>query len=179
MGFKLRLHMLRSIPLFFAFSVLAISAVVSVPAKANTLDFNFSFFDGNGAGQVQGTILGLADNSSSPATSVIVASANFGLGEYASSASQNDFLVTNASIVSPGYNVFLSTVGGYTLSLAVVSGVINGAIFAECPLGCPTDYAQVAFSPISSVPLPATLPLLAAGIGVLGYVGRRKKAAAL
>ena len=31
----------------------------------------------------------------------------------------------------------------------------------------------------TAVPLPATLPLLAAGLGLLGYAGRRKKAASL
>jgi hypothetical protein len=66
-----------------------------------------------------------------------------------------------------------------------VGGVLTGAfevIYAEVS-GLPADLivTNISGSPLSTVPLPAALPLFASGLGALGLLGwrRKRKAAAL
>jgi hypothetical protein len=46
----------------------------------------------------------------------------------------------------------------------------------DCSGGTSTDpQYQVLFSPVSATPLPAALPLFASGLGIVGFVARRRK----
>ena len=57
-------------------------------------------------------------------------------------------------------------------------GGVPGSTIGNTQDGGPEDrYAAGTFA-FTAVPLPAALPMFAAGLGILGYLGRRKKAAA-
>lgn len=170
-------------------------------APANALTFNFSFtnalFDPDAPTDadpntnwdvVTGTISGLNDNSTGAATSLMITSntGGFGVGEYAPTADQNQWTVTGGLIT--GFNFasfgadqvppvdlslgFLS-VGGWTAALSQ-----SDQTYPASNAGVTSQDINLIFTPVragpSDVPVPASLPLLAAGIAGIALLRRRK-----
>lgn len=71
---------------------------------------------------------------------------------------------------------FENAYAGDVLSGVFGPGTYIFSVDATLPTNSSTDVASNYRLEISAVPVPAGLPLLAAGLGVMGYVGRRKKA---
>ena len=160
----------------------ATSFWMSFAASAATLPFNFSFTNSTVPETVMGTLT--VDTVAGDATSVVVTSntAGFGIGEYAGAFGapiNNSFTVSGGTITAysfqsdGGFNgppnvtcctltMFSSPVGAGLSDLPFTTGTIAGVSVAFTP-------------PVSSVPLPATLPLFATGLGALGLLGWRRK----
>src|SRR3974390_1894208 len=159
----------------------ATSFWMSFAASAATLPFNFSFTVPGASGYtVMGTLT--VDTVAGDATSVVVTSntAGFGTGQYFGSALfSNSFTVSGGTITAYSFQsdggfhgppnvtcctltMFSSPVGAGLSDLPFTTGTIAGVSVAFTP-------------PVSSVPLPATLPLFATGLGALGLLGWRRK----
>ena len=168
----------------------ATSLWMSFAASAATLPFNFTFTVPTIGLALGYTVTGMltVDTVADAATSVVVtnntATGGFGTGQYfGSQLFSNSFTVSGGTITAysfqsdGGFNgppnvtcctltMFSSPVGAGLSDLPFTTGTIAGVSVAFTP-------------PVSSVPLPATLPLFATGLGALGLLGwRRKKAAA-
>jgi hypothetical protein len=158
----------------------------SFAASAATLPFNFSFTVPGASGYtVMGTLT--VDTVAGDATSVVVTNntAGFGTGQYLPTG----FLFTNSFTVSGGTITAYSfqVDGGFNVSPAVTCCTLTmfsspvGAGLSDLPTTTGTVAGvSVAFTPpVSSVPLPATLPLFASGLGALGLLGWRRKKKAI
>jgi hypothetical protein len=175
-------------------ALLAVTAILSSsPSYALTFDFSFTNTVGNVSGTVTGEIVGLADNSTSAATNVIIDSypAGIGLGlatpfdavTTASGVPDNAFTVTSGLITSylfESYSFF-----NWTLCMGPCSPTAflqNDAINSDFSGFFVGTNDPVTFTPVTNTtPLPAALPLFASGLGALGLLGwrRKRKASAL
>lgn len=96
--------------------------------------------------------------------------------------SGNDGLVGN---ITATYSGIVNLVGNaaygdlYTTMLIDFSGLEGGGFLGEMVFATDMDTLRYTsdLTPVSAVPLPAGLPLLIAGLGGLGFVGRRRKKA--
>jgi hypothetical protein len=159
-------------------NALAILAVTSalvlggmMRANAATLDFDFSF--SNALGTVTGEIEGLTNNSTGPASAVIIDSFPAALGTVCSTPCNtlaspwtgspfNSFEVSNGDIVSADFSS--SSSNGHLQFQPPNNAVLIG------PGGRLEGVAT-----FTATPLPAALPLFATGLGALGLVGWRRK----
>ncbi len=166
----------------------------STPSDALTFDFSFSNVVGDVNGTVTGQIFGLTDNTSNQAATLVdVTSAPAGLGLpippnlsfQPQFANPNSFTVTSGTITNAAFDG----------SSGAVSTITGGPVTPDLELfsGPPFGPAAVllinTFSPrvdagpnpptfteeAPNVPLPATLPLFATGLGALGLLGWRRK----
>lgn len=174
------------------------AAVYAAPASALTFNFSFTnaLFDPDAPtdgdpntnwGVVTGTISGLSEGDSA-ATSVVITSntEGFGAGEYAPNADRNQWTVTGGLITAfnfasfgadhvPPVNLSLGflSVGGWTASLSQ-----SNQTYPISNAGITVQDINLIFSPVSAgpseVPVPASLPLLAAGIAGIALLRRRK-----
>ena len=159
-----------------------------VTATGSTLDFTFSFTNSptNGGGSVAGVVRGLVDNSTSMATSVEVLSntSGFGVGEYVNHSDWNTWTVSGGLIVFAGFTGTLPPSAVDCCSLDLLFQNTPGFEYAELEEAGsaatrdadPASVGDLAFTPIAPVPVPAGLPLLLAGIGLIGFVARRRSA---
>jgi hypothetical protein len=156
-------------------------------ASANS--FSFSFFNdpifGNVNGTVTGHIDGLLDNATSAASAVYVDSFPGGLASFdvlglpLLAGPINSFTVVNNTITDGS---FFANTGAILLSLNFVpTNSASGANALYLDIG---NYAVanndglngVTFSAITApVPEPEIYATLGIGLGLLGWVGRRKK----
>ena len=71
--------------------------------------------------------------------------------------------------------------GGYVsnqLTIAAYGNISNDCVFFGCFLLAGDDSFTVASIDVSAVPLPASLPLVLGGLGMLGWTSRKRKKAA-
>jgi hypothetical protein len=184
---------MKSLALFAAICAVAVSAGATKMANAATLDFDFSFTDINGNGTVTGQVDGLSDNSSGPASAVILDSfpAALGLGPFCSTPCNaaappwivippNDFTVSNGQLTSASFDSFINNPNGPNPVIFFTG--LHGELGGPGPFVMGVAGA-LTFSPVlSSAPLPAALPLFATGLGALGLLGwlrKRKSRAAV
>jgi hypothetical protein len=151
----------------------------AVPAMAVTFDFSFTNVN-NGGGTVAGVVSNLVDNSTSAGDVAVTAnSAGYGLGSY-NGNDGNAFTMSNGVITVFNY---VSFGDGNTdpatgcCSLALTSA--NGAgISDDSSEVAYSASALVSFTPVTTppapIPLPAPFGLLAAGLGLLAWVGRAR-----
>jgi hypothetical protein len=186
---------MKSFALFAAICAVALSAGGTKTANAATLDFDFTI-TGRSGGQptgdtVTGEIDGLSDNSTGPASAVILESYNVALlgaipgclpcdttkspwqigTDSITHLPENNFTVSNGQIVAA--NFFSS--GPNVSSLQLFSSQANSLGILAGPEEEATG-GPVTFSPVApATPLPAALPLFATGLGALGLLGWRRK----
>ena len=168
----------------FRFVVPIVSAVfislASGPVKADTFHFSFNNLAANGGGTVMGTVTLNATDTAATSLTVDSNTAGFGLGQYVGSPSPNSFTVvsgqiTSANFLSKGptaatcctFDFITVTVNGVT---RLEGGLANNTLSVTTSLD-----SLVTFTPVNAVPLPATLPLFATGLGALGLLGWRRK----
>jgi hypothetical protein len=185
-GYVMRTHLTFCLSVCLLFS--------AVPAKASTLNFSFTFTNAAEdssnnvyGGTVTGIVRGLADNATSAATSVEITSNTdgFGAGEYIGSPYANTWTVASGVITAYHFEDY----GNSNSSPAQVCCALNiwsnyPSQPALSPINDTISYGTtepIQFSSLSAVPLPTALPLFASGLGVMGFLGwrRKRKAAAL
>jgi hypothetical protein len=176
----------------FSAAMLVACFLAVQPASADPIAFYFSFSNStaNGCGNcnipgtVTGEIFGLENNSEGPASEVEILShpsgilglpaTPFTVADYATdlglSISQNDFTVTNGMITDGVYQIFG---GAFDLNVA------NEYNTLASPDAATRVQNQLGFSAITftAVPEPSSLPMLLAGLGLIGgafYFGRKK-----
>ena len=175
-----------------ALTALSIFLMSELSAEAVSFNFSFDNLFGDVPGTVTGRIDGLTDNSTSAATAVFVTSSPALLG-YPLSASDNilsqpsvsilanSFSVTNGAMTAEDFQAGFTEANGDDIELLLKSAIPQFLLvrFATTGVNFDTITNTATFSPVSQVPLPASLPLLATGLGALGLLGwRRKKTAA-
>ena len=164
-------------------------------ANATPLNFSFSFtnnYRGVGAawGAVTGRIIGLTDNATSSAAHIYIdtwPSDLTNLGSYIAPIDAtlwnfqyvNYFTVSGGVITSMDFhadNLLPTASDRLYLSHATCScsylSIGSGNFFKVCSN---PDNISTALLPVSTTPLPATLPLFASGLGALGLFGWRRK----
>ena len=172
-------------------ALVALLALVRAEPAGASLVFTFSFNNAlNGGGHVTGVISGLNEGTGA-ASSVEVTSnsAGFGVAEYAPTAAINSWTVTGGLITD--YKFFsLGNVNPATdATLFFDASSFNGLSFRAGLSNTPhsvvlgndnVDSSDIGLAigasagPSAEVPLPATLPLLVAGLAGLAYLRRRK-----
>jgi hypothetical protein len=187
--FTLRLNCIR---LIFA---LALSGIVLSGTSANADDFSFTITntDGNVSGTVTGEILGLTDNSTGPATQVLIESypAAFAsiVGPGPIDATQfftqleNSFTEVNGVVTAGTFGAYNPAWGSTFDELVINYG--GQSTMQACSYPCylyeyvsteggfPSANIQPLTSSVSQVPEPSTLLLTLTG--VVGLVGRFRK----
>lgn len=173
------------------FGTLGLACIVfSAPAHASVV-YDFTFNNSNdGGGIVDGTItLPSSADGISAASSVVVTSntAGFGVGQYAvfNGTGPNQFVVSGGQITSG--DVSLPTefsdfgisnqspgVKCCSLTFAAFDSILDGGLSDLNGEVTDGPGSPVTFT-LATTPIPATLPLFAAGIAVLGLVGWRRK----
>lgn len=177
-------------------ALVAVLALVRVE-PANALTYLFSFENVmNGGGTVTGMIDGLNEGTGA-ATSVAVVSntAGFGVAEYALTAETNTWTVTGGIITAYSFYSFGAVNPMTDASLFFDSSNFNGLSFraglsdmprsvvshntgiTSADIGIIMGQTASPTSPSSpaAVPVPASLPLLAAGVAALAFVRRRSR----
>ncbi|SLN20605.1 hypothetical protein PEL8287_00856 [Roseovarius litorisediminis] len=169
---------------------LATAALLVATSAANAATFSFSFSNENGlvSGDVTGLILTPDGDGTFAINSLTIQTApagiGFGLPVVINSFFQNSITVAGGNVTDSSItSLFL---GGTAISLAGDTGGVNGASFLDLLGGAnfgatgvrDADSSTLTFAAVGAVPLPAALPLMAAGFGLFGLMGwRRKKAA--
>jgi hypothetical protein len=160
------------------FAAMFFLSMAAGPVEADTFHFSFTNPVANGGGTVTGTIILNATDTA--ATSLTVdtntASPTFGIGQYIGKPIINSFTVVSGQITFVNFLDFGSQNSPVTCCslalrfnvpvLGAEAGLTNDPIFNIADGPGPT------FSP---VPLPATFPLFATGLGALGLLGWRRK----
>jgi PEP-CTERM motif len=173
------------VPILSAFFI----SMAAGPVKADT--FTYSFTNVNnapGTDIVTGTII--LDPTDTFATSLTVDSntGGFGLGQYVGNPTNNSFTVVSGNIATADFiDHGASNSSGVTCCTLrlFLSAITNDVGLTMNTFNVFTGTDKLTFTPAAStptpvVPLPATLPLFATGLGALGLLGwrRKKKAAA-
>jgi hypothetical protein len=181
-----------------------VAILASAPAIASTYDVSFTNYPGVGSapglGNVLGTatfeVEGLTDNTTGNATDVLLIGAPVAL-EVPSSLPfdfftsgvvfDNTFTVTGGVITAADFE--WTSTSGVGWSANLVSSLPEGAPYGtgsfDIHVNIPPEPAEgqilECYGPnclttlTSTTPLPAALPLFAAGLGALGLVARRRK----
>lgn len=181
--------------LFGLFLVAVLALVRIEPANAMTYLFSFENIM-NGGGTVTGVVDGLSEGTGAASSVVVISnSAGFGVGEYALTADTNSWTVTGGMLTAYSFYSFGAANPLTDASLFFESSVENGLPFraglSSTPLTVTTHNINITSADIglifgpsasptgpsapSSVPVPASLPLLAAGVGALAFIRRRKR----
>jgi hypothetical protein len=157
-------------------------------AMALPLAFDFSFIDSFTGDSVAGIISGLNDNSTGPASSVLVTSntGGYGLGEYIGSPAPNEWTVLEGEII----HVIFSSFGVNNTDPAVTCCSIafspTGLLLPEIIAGLSShpdymlygdDEPNVTFTrrQPGEIPIPSVLTLLGVGLFGLGVSRRTRK----
>ncbi len=163
--------------------------LIGVQVQAATLDFTFSFQNGVvGNGAITGIVRGLTDNATGAATSVEVLThtAGFGIGEYIGNPDFNTWTVSNGMITDVSFEAYgtSNTAPAVTLAdLGLFSAVVRRVpvflgvldpVAGGPPLSASTD-AQIVFTPVAPVPVPAALPLLVSALVGLRLISRERR----
>ena len=177
-------------------AVTTFAAILVSAAPVHAVSFNFSFTNqfplGGVNGTVAGRIDGLAGTGTSAATAVFITSSPAGLF-YPLSASDNilsqpsvsilanSFSVTNGAMTAEDFQAGFTEANGDDIELLLKSAIPQFLLvrFATTGVNFDTITNTATFSPVSQVPLPASLPLLATGLGALGLLGWRRKKKAI
>ncbi|MEO0566442.1 MAG: hypothetical protein AAF066_01825 [Pseudomonadota bacterium] len=166
---------------FRTFAAVAATVIMAtLPARAATItDFTFSFTNSaaNGGGTVTGIVRGLEDNMTGQAATsveILTNTAGFGIGEYVGNPFLNSWDVAGGLISG----VFFSSFGTGNTSPAVVDSSFFVSFARAVQIGLNNSPTSVSSVPTGStpqqffkptvVPLPATLPLLLGGLGLIG-----------
>jgi hypothetical protein len=184
---------MKSFALFAAVCAVALSVeATKTTASAAILDFNFSFTDIGGQGTVTGEVDGLSDNSTGPASKVILDSfpavlgPPFLLGSICSTPCNtaaspwmvippNDFTVSNGQVTSASFDSFFFNASGPNpvIFFTGLTGELGGPTAGNnlAGLSGPATFTAIT---TPTTPLPAALPLFATGLGALGLLGWRR-----
>jgi hypothetical protein len=147
-------------------------------SSSQTTSFNIAFYANNSG--VPGTSL----EAISGATPTITSTGLTGCSS-ACTVSQFTYNLGTSFVASAGTEYFISIWDPITLNTSFVWGgsaantgsvYWNGTSWASIGL---SDNQAFTLSNVSAVPLPATLPLFATGLGALGLLGWRRKRKAL
>jgi hypothetical protein len=175
-------HLLVALLPFAALITSAPANAFSTTCLSDCLSFTFSFTQPQGL--VSGLVTGLNNNESGEQGAITINTypSSLGLGTSPLSA-------TSPTAPTPGFDDFIVSDGKITSAVYQV-GEIHFAFLidtnsdpeefylAPIPNDGPGPYAtdQITFTPVTSAtPLPATLALFAGGLGVVGYLTRRRK----
>jgi len=160
---------------------LAVGAGMSAPASAATYDFSFTetndliggnFGSGNGVFTTSNTPVQYLGQTTYEITSItgtingsaIVAPTNAnGYGAY--------YTTGPSSLDGAGAN--FTTAAGTAVSFFYQENLDSYRINLTSPFE--DGLVSATFTPVSSTPLPAALPLFAGGLGMVGFLSRRKK----
>jgi len=160
--------------------------IVTVPAKAATLDFIFTFTNQStsGSGLVTGIVRGLLDDAIGPAASLEITdnTDGFGIGEYIGNPDTNTWqvasgVINSSTFLSYGTNNAFPDATCCTLSITFIPLQSSAASLTNSPDSVSSRQAPltITFEPSSPVPVPTALPLFASGLGVMGLLGWRRK----
>jgi hypothetical protein len=167
------------------FMVLAagIAALASAPSHAATYDFSFGNMYGTVFGTVSGVIVlpdGNATNEA--ATSVTITSTPSSLAslfpnpilgtDLTNPTNTNSFTVSNGEITSALF--YYTVTGGGYLEISS-SASYRDLLLNNSDNGVIEPGNFTTFTPVATTPLPATLPLFAGGLGMIGLLGARKR----
>lgn len=172
-----------------ALAVLGV-ALGAASAKADNFSFSFTNTIGNVSGTVTGEILGLTNNATGPASEVLITAFPSGLNSALGAApinamlwdqqDQNSFTET-AGVVTAGEFWAIDTInsnpsgaqldinGDVGRNLLSLDGVDAAAVYGAN--GLPAANIQ----PLVATPEPASLAVVAVGLGALGMIRRRKR----
>lgn len=182
----------------FAAAAMSLALLSSLAAPASAADFTFTFASdlsdpdnvNDVAGSVTGRILGLADNGTSSAVSVIIDSYNAaGFGSFPTDAALwenqfvNSFTVVNGQITAASFRADRTQAGSYdqlwiNIPLGYARGNTNYAstgVNNTQSIWNNTGLSGVSFTAVDSlgVPEPATWALMILGFGAVGGAMRR------
>jgi len=170
---------MRLRPISFLFVSTVLFAMLAPAAKADTLDFSFSF--SSPAGTVTGEIVGLADNGTSSATAIYIDTAS---NNYGNNTLPYDILSSYATV---GHNTFTVSGGAITAADVYVltgfgdptepsfnnfelnsNGGINALTFSHAAIANSDGLAGVSFEPLtaSATPEPAASTYMLESFGV-------------
>ncbi|MFK7753255.1 MAG: hypothetical protein AB8B51_11980 [Sedimentitalea sp.] len=175
----------------------AVMAVLSAPAVADTLDFN-----GLGLGDSAATVMiGNATlTSTTPGGFAVLDPGANGIcfSNAAQTSCEGDGILAfndivenlsfDVSVFDPGDNVTIAAFNGASqvglLTFNTMAGVadftasgnITSLVFDDSSTGAGFAYQNFSFDTVvAGVPIPASMPLLAGGLALAGFVARRKK----
>jgi hypothetical protein len=176
----------------FGMLAAALTLLACAPSAYASVVYDFSFDNAsNGGGTVQGTItLPSSADGAYTASSVVVTSntAGFGLGQYFvffNEITEDQFVVSGGDITSGtvtiptefldfGESNRLPGVKCCSLEFNVFDSIVDGGLSDSGGTVTDGPGSPVTFT-LATTPIPATLPLFAAGLAGLGLLGWRTK----